>query len=478
MRVGIIAEGSYPYVSGGVSSWIHTLITRMEEIQFSLFTITPEKKEEKDLKYERTPNTVHHQNIELQGKAPVRKQKSTLSEEELALLFKWFTFQSHDPKALMILGDKGKIGTAEEFFESEAFYQLVQDCYEYEELYGSFLDYMWMWKSMYTPIMHLLQQEYSKVDVIHAASTGYGGLIGTYISIVQGIPFIITEHGIYSREREEEILQSAWIPVLYKKRWIKLFHHLSKHAYEQASDIITLFEKNREYQLEQGAPPQKTLIVPNGIEINSSLTVQEKKDVFHIGAIVRVVPIKDIKTMIYAANTLKRWGYAFHWSILGPDEEMPEYARECKDLVRSLELEDFITFTGRVNVSDYLMGFDVCVLSSLSEGQPLAILEGMAAGKPWVATDVGSCRELIEGREGDPYGACGFVIPPIQPDQLADRLRWFMNHRELLGRMGRNGLSRVKNDYLLEDVISFYRNLYMERGEKNGRHRISASKVI
>ncbi|MBS2970035.1 GT4 family glycosyltransferase PelF [Metabacillus sp. KIGAM252] len=478
MRVGMIAEGSYPYVSGGVSSWIHTLITGMEDIEFSLFTITPEKKKESELKYTLTKNTVHHQNIELITDLPVNRVKSNLTKEELSLLFRWFTFQTLDPQALLILGNREKMGSVDEFFESESFYTLVQECYEFEELYGSFLDYMWMWKSMYTPIMHLLQQDYSKVDVIHTASTGYGGLIGTYISIVQNIPFIITEHGIYSREREEEILQSSWIPVIYKKRWIQLFHHLSKIAYEQAEDIITLFEKNRGYQLELGASPEKTAIVPNGIDINTALTLQGKKPVFHIGAIVRIVPIKDIKTMIYAANTLRRWGYDFHWSILGSDEELPEYAQECKDLVVSLELEQWVTFTGKVNVQDYLLSFDVCVLTSLSEGQPLAILEGMAAARPWVATDVGSCRELIEGREEDPYGACGFVIPPIQPEELADRLRWFINHPELLGRMGQNGLNRVKNDYLLSDVITFYRNLYAERGEKVGRHRIPAAKII
>ncbi|MTH52813.1 DUF3492 domain-containing protein [Bacillus mangrovi] len=478
MKVGIIAEGSYPYVNGGVSSWIHTLITKMEDIEFSLYTITPEQKGEKDLKYSLTQNTIHHQNVELLSKPVYQKTKYRLTEEERLLLFEWFTFQTLDPKALLLLGDAEKIGPAESFFESECFYELVQECYEFEELYGSFLDYMWMLKSMYTPVIHLLQQDYAEVDVIHAASTGYGGLIGTCISAAQNIPFILTEHGIYSREREEEILQSAWIPVVYKKRWIQLFHHLSKHAYQQASDIITLFERNRGYQLELGAPPEKTAIVPNGIEINPALKVNVSKPVFHIGSIVRVVPIKDIKTMIYAANQLKRWGCVFHWSILGPDEEMPEYAKECKDLAESLELNDTLTFTGKVNVNDYLMGFDVCVLSSLSEGQPLAILEGMAAGKPWVATDVGSCRELIEGREDDPYGSCGFVIPPIQPDELADRLRWLMNHPDLLKRMGQNGLNRVKNDYLLEDVIGYYKSLYIQRGGTGGRHRISASETV
>ncbi|MGD7007521.1 GT4 family glycosyltransferase PelF [Metabacillus sp. 84] len=478
MRAGLIAEGSYPYVSGGVSSWLHTLIKGMNEIEFSLFTITPEAKGVKDFKYRLHPNTVHHHNIALMSAFRPEIQKSNLTDGELLLLFKWFTFQTRNPEALIIMGDRSRMGSSEAFFESEAFYKLVQKCYEYEGLFGSFLDYMWMWKSMYSPILHLLQQDFSSVDVIHTASTGYGGLVGAYISKVQDVPFIITEHGIYSREREEEILQSSWIPAVYKKRWIQLFHHLSAIAYDQASDIITLFKKNQDYQLELGAPPEKTAIIPNGIGIHSPKARKKTSSVFHIGAIVRVVPIKDIKTMIYAANTLKKWGCAFHWSILGPDEEMPEYARECKELVLSLGLELHMTFTGRVNIEEYLPDFDVCVLSSLSEGQPLAILEGMAAGKPWVATDVGGCRELIEGKEDDPYGASGFIIPPIQPDELADRLKWCIGHPELLEKMGRSGLQRVKHDYLIENVIAAYRSLYQKRGGAVGGHRIPAAGTI
>ncbi len=73
------------------------------------------------------------------------------------------------------------------------------------------------------------------------------------------------------------------------------------------------------------------------------------------------------------------------------------YASECYDLVRKLKLDNLI-FTGRVNVKEYLKRW-ILILTSISEGQPLSVLESMAAGKACVTTDVGCCRELLEGRE-------------------------------------------------------------------------------
>ena len=63
-----------------------------------------------------------------------------------------------------------------------------------------------------------------------------------------------------------------------------------------------------------------------------------------------------------------------------------------------MELPD-VVFTGRVNVTEYLGGLDFTILTSISEGQPLTILEGYAAKLPAIATDVGNCRGLIVRRE-------------------------------------------------------------------------------
>ena len=74
-----------------------------------------------------------------------------------------------------------------------------------------------------------------------------------------------------------------------------------------------------------------------------------------------------------------------------------------------------LEFTGRVNVVEYMRKLDFTVLTSISEGQPLSVLESFAAARPCVTTDVGCCRELLEGEEGDDFGTAGFYVPPDVP---------------------------------------------------------------
>ncbi|WP_414629823.1 exopolysaccharide Pel transporter PelG [Bacillus mycoides] len=233
-----------------------------------------------------------------------------------------------------------------------------------------------MWRSMFTPIIQILQIDFPELDLIHSVSTGYGGLLGAAISAKSDIPFILTEHGIYSREREEEILQSTWIPIEYKKRWISFFHHLSHQAYEQAADVITLFGRNSAYQKELGAPAHKLKIIPNGVTLSDYKGLRKPKynsDKLIISAIIRVVPIKDVKIMIYAAKLLLEKDIPFIFYLLGLDTEEAEYAQECRDLIQQLGLEEHVIMTGKVNIKDYLKQTDILVLTSISEGQPLAL---------------------------------------------------------------------------------------------------------
>lgn len=466
MRIGLVVEGSYPFVSGGVSSWVQMILEEFQEHEFIIFAIVPFEKSLNEYQYKLPQNVKKVILIPLQSQNREEQQKPSLSDEEVNLLLKWFTFQSVECDALKLIGNKEKLGSLDAFLQSPEFYQIVKESYVYEKSSGSFSKYFWMWRSMFTPAIKIMQIDFPELDLIHSVSTGYGGLLGAAMSASANKPFLLTEHGIYSREREEEILQSDWIPTEYKTRWIAFFHHLSRQAYAQATDIITLFGRNSEYQQKLGAPVEKTKIIPNGVKISDyamEKEVDHQRNVLMISAIIRFVPIKDIKTMIYAAKILADKGIPFEFYLLGPDSEDPEYAQECKDLIIQLGLSSHVFMTGKVMIKDYLKSTDVLVLTSISEGQPLAMLEGMAAGIPWIVTDVGSCRELIFGRN-DGGGPCGFVVPPVSPELVAAYLEWYYSHPEERQEFGKNGRYRVEKYYQLEEVIDSYRQLYLERG--------------
>ena len=108
---------------------------------------------------------------------------------------------------------------------------------------------------------------------------------------------------------------------------------------------------------------------------------------------------------------------------MGPEDEDAAYAAECRQLAADLGLNGNLRFTGRVRLDDYVP-IDAIVLSSISEAQPLTVLEAGAAGIPSVVTDVGACRELILGRadEEPRLGPGGAVTPVASPEAIAAAL--------------------------------------------------------
>ena len=153
----------------------------------------------------------------------------------------------------------------------------------------------------------------------------------------------------------------------------------------------------------------------------------------------------------------------------GVDDE--EYAQECYALVDQLHLENVI-FTGRVDIISYMEKLDFTILTSISEGQPLSVLESFAARRPCVTTDVGCCRELLNGNEEDCYGSVGYCVPPMYREGLAQAMDQMCASRTRRLRMGANAQKRVKAYYRKEEMIEKYRKMYREVEEADGRNRI------
>lgn len=181
-------------------------------------------------------------------------------------------------------------------------------------------------------------------------------------------------------------------------------------------------------------------------------------DWIDIGAIVRIVPIKDIKTMLYAFSIVMNERQNVRLHIMGPLDEDPEYYEECVRLKEDLGLTNAI-FTGRVNILEYLEKIDFTLLTSLSEGQPLAVLEAMAAGRPAITTDVGSCRELIEGTD-DQLGPAGICVPVMHQSALAEAILALCDNERDRVRMGENGKNRVQAKYRHKMMIDRYLSLF------------------
>lgn len=286
-------------------------------------------------------------------------------------------------------------------------------------------------------------------------------------------PLLISEHGIYTREREEELIRAQWVKGEYKDIWIAQFRKMSTLAYNRADLVTSLYGHARQLQLELGCPKEKTLVTPNGIDPSRYQDIPGKQPedegytVF--GAIIRVAPIKDVITLIRAFSIAKKKASDIKLYICGPWEEEEEYAKSIFDMVDNMGLRDVI-FTGRIRTPDYIGRMDCLVLTSISEGQPLTILEGYAAKKPSIATDVGNCRGLIEG-ESDSFGKAGIVTHIMHAEETAQAMLEMRNHPILRRQMGENGYKRLMNGYKLTDMQQTYADIYSNFLEESGERR-------
>nr|WP_302597991.1 GT4 family glycosyltransferase PelF [uncultured Cellulosilyticum sp.] len=466
MKICIICEGSYPYVTGGVSSWINMLIRNMPEHEFIIYAIGAKEESRGQYKYELPENVIEVKEVfldeiyKLETKGRIRNLKI---EEKYIKAFRDLMSDESVNWPLLIEFMRGvKVKSVMDIFMSKQFFDLLSEICVSHFKDMPFNDFFWTMRSMLLPMLYLIRQEIPEADVYHSVSAGYGGLIGAIGKQVYKKPYILTEHGIYAREREEEIIKAEWVKGHFKDEWIHFFYNLSRLSYYYADEVITLFNLNRKIEIELGCAPEKISIIPNGVEISRFENVKrtwEDDGSYNIGAVVRIVPIKDIKTMISAFGLVKEEIPHAKLYIMGPMDEEPKYYEECQMLIEEFGISDVI-FTGSVNVAEYLGNMDVNLLTSISEGQPLAVLEAMAAKKPCITTQVGSCSELLYGAEGDDLGDAGVVVPIMDEAKLAQALVKLGHNKQLREEMGQIAFERVRQYYTKEAFIESYKDIY------------------
>jgi polysaccharide biosynthesis protein PelF len=464
LKICLLLEGSYPYVRGGVSSWVDTFIRNMPEHEFILWTICDLESRRGDFKYELPKNVVLVQENSLEAALKLRVEKNIhlqMSQQEREEVFKLIT--SQDPDWLFLQAFLlEKVKNPVNFLMSEAFLDMLKDYAQNHLPEAGFLDLFWTIRSMYLPVLYLMMQPIAEADLYHSLSTGYAGVMAALASERYNKPFVLSEHGIYTREREEEILLSEWTDPFFKPLWISMFYMFSRYIYQSADRVTSLFGQASKIQQDMGCPPEKCVVVGNGITVDQYLKIPPKTadGWVDIGAIVRIAPIKDLKTLIYTFANLKQEINNVRLHIIGPVED-EEYYQECLALVEFTGVKDVI-FTGLVNTKTYMAKLDFTVLTSISEGQPYAIIESLAASRPVVATNVGSCRELIEGGTADPYGAAGICVPPMHQTKLLHAFLDMCRNLEMRSKMADAGRKRASAYFNLGKVLSSYLDIYKE----------------
>lgn len=491
--ITLLLEGTYPFVTGGVSSWVHQILCAFPHYRFAIIFLGSRPEDYGDLRYSLPENLVHletHYLFTDDALPPLKNVHcSPDSISDLNNLHKKFHGMKKDRKNInCLMGELSRQLFSKEALSYEHFLYSPQAWQYITEQYTTkcpdicFIDYFWSVRNMHAPIWQLINiaNQAPESKIFHSASTGYAGFLGALLRGQRQCPFIVTEHGIYTKERRIDLLQSQWLAFNHLDQlrkikttryladlWISFFEVLAQLCYDAADPVVSLFSTYQQRQISDGARKDRTCIIPNGIDVSQFKQItkeapNQKKPV--LGLIGRVIQIKDIKTFIRSmAIVVQHIPQAQGW-IVGPMDDDPTYVKECKDLVTMLRLDKKVLFLGQQNIHEVIPKMDLVILSSISEGLPFVVLEAFATGVPVVSTDVGACRELIYGKTDSDkaLGKSGEVVAIANPKALATAATDLLLNSERWLQAKMAAVQRVALFYDLPVLVKEYSAIYEE----------------
>jgi len=250
----------------------------------------------------------------------------------------------------------------------------------------------------------------------------------------------------------------------------KIFIIIEKLLALLSNQIVAVSQNQREeivrYKI---APPKKVTCIPLGLELDSFLDVEKKRGQLRaelnltqvhklVGIIARLVPVKGHSFLFEAAQRVIPIFPQVRFLVVGDGE----LNKELEDLAAQLGLKRNVIFCGfRKDLPRIYADLDVVALTSLNEGLPVAIIEGMAAARPVVAFDVGGVKDLIQD------DVTGILVPFGNVQKLADSIVYLLKDTRERQRLGQNARRKAYPhlDYrrLVRDMEKFYCQLFKNR---------------
>ena len=274
-------------------------------------------------------------------------------------------------------------------------------------------------------------------DILDAHFAHPCGIAAALAATVVGVPFSITLRGNETMHAEHAGRRK-----------------LMQWAFRNAAGMMAVSDRLREFAIDLGADPAKVRTVPNGI--NASIffprdreTVARAHGMYGVPSILSagyLIEGKGHHRIIAALAKIRAQGVPAHLWIAGNAGRADAFEGRLHELVRKLELEDCVHFTGALKpevLAEYMAAADVLCLASAREGWPNVVNEALACGTPVVATDVGAVAQML------PSEHFGYVVPQNDDAALAAAL-----HQALSRSWGRDEIAAWGQSRSWEQVAS------------------------
>ncbi|MEA2182551.1 MAG: polysaccharide biosynthesis protein PelF [Solirubrobacteraceae bacterium] len=466
LRVLMITEGTYPYAMGGVSSWCDYLVRGLPEIDWEVLPIVG-------------AGLANNSGMEVPANVKVKKPVELWSEG----LPGWRWRRHGEPGLRLDLpyvlvrgllcwnGDRDELTQAlvwcqrrphrvrnvfrnrggwEMFLEGlrEVCDERTDDAGQAPEL--DTYEAATLYQILYW-VARAAAERVPRTDILHVTAAGWAGIPATVQKALYGTPVVLTEHGVYLRE---SYLAAVRSPASPGERFIstRLARGLARSAYDAADVISPVTDANASWEIGLGVDVAKIHVIRNGVDKPPEPTQAPNNHT--VVAVGRVDPLKDVHTMLrVAAEVIARMPEAT-FRYFGPVTQGEEaYGRSCHDLHARLGLGDRFEFMGPTqDPNGVIRDADLVLMTSISEGLPMALLEAMSQARPVVSTGVGGVPEVVRG--------CGMVTAPGDTHALAQSVLTLLRNPRLASELGMRGHARVQRTFARSASLTGYRELF------------------
>ncbi|MEV6303583.1 GT4 family glycosyltransferase PelF [Actinoplanes sp. NPDC051861] len=472
MRIALVSEGTYPFAMGGVSIWCEQLIRGMPDYRWEVVALTVDGSEEPVFP---VPANLHRvRSIPLWGGGPEdyrprggRHRPGTAFVESYEVFLRALVTPlgttAPEDRGLFLLALRGfheyaagggDLGAALMSNQAlgmmlDAWRELRVDETGPAPALADALQATWLIEHMLRP----LSAPVVEADIVHCSMNGLSTLVAMTAKWRHGTPAVMSEHGIYLRERymsylEEDASHAVRVLVL------SFFRSLAGAAYLMSDVLAPHSAYNRRWQLQNGAEPERMWTMYNGVEPSDFPPALGEPETPTIAFMGRIDPLKDLHTLIRAFALVRAEMPAARLRIFGGTPAVNRFYHEsCTQLIGELGLTGAAVLEGRIgNAVDAYHAGNVVALTSISEGFPYTVVEAMACGRPTVCTNVGGVAEAV--------GDTGIVVAPRDHAAVARACLDLLRDDERRRRLGVAARQRVLDHFTLRQSLQMYRNVY------------------
>lgn len=491
MHVALVNEGTYPYATGGVSTWCNQLVRGLSEVEWSLVAIVGNEPARPAM--ELPPNVRSLTAVPIWGPAhPVRGRTESAaarlchgmlgdSPADLAVFAEGLRQLSElawsgPIRAGRAAGRSGGVAGRHPLAGASLGDALVDAWARMSHRGGHSLPRLTLRDADEAAVLvehavrPLAATLPSDVDVVHANANGLSSMVALAAKWRTGVPFLMTEHGVYLRER---YLSSAGHSFAVKTALLRFHRALARVAYAEADAVTPVSGFNSRWAVRHGAKPHKVEVIANGVDPSRFPPLGDEPTDPVISWVGRVDPLKDLETLIRALARVRRSVPGARLHLAGPVPAGNEaYARTCRAVAEALGLADAVAFAGPVGSSrDAFAVGQIAALSSVSEGMPYTVLEAMMCGRATVSTDVGGVAEAVAD--------AGIVVPPQDPEAFGAACADLLLDSGRRHAIAAAGRERALRQYTLDRCLVAYRSRYaaLARGGRRHGYRVTEPRM-